>query len=193
VALDATTKSFIDFGSGSTASKCTDGTNISASTLTPLVCQCPTYAADIAPCVCGATSGSTKTLTTSCANGGLDATDMTSIFDKIQNTTQLLVDTINLNANKLVKVPTTLLQKYPNVTSLSIASNQITAISANYLNLTANIVLIDLSNNSISGVASGAFPSKLSYLCNTASSDDFINLNFYCIHQRTTSMDPKSS
>ena len=93
---------------------------------------------------------------------------MTSIFDKIQNTTQLVVDTINLNANKLIKVPATLLQKYPNVTSLSIASNQITAISANDFNLTANFVLIDLSNNNISSVASGAFPSKLSYLCNLA-------------------------
>lgn len=87
---------------------------------------------------------------------------MTNVLTNVQNTTQLLVDTINLNANKLTQVPASALKLYPNVKSLSIAFNQITAI--NDLNLPANFFLVDLSNNSISSIASGAFTSKINTL-----------------------------
>ena len=160
--MNSTTRGFVQLGSGATAAKCTDGTVVSTSTLTPLVCNCPTYASDIAPCVCGATRDSSTTLTLSCANGGLDGSSLANVFSNVSAATRQLVDTINLDFNRLVQVPASALKQYPNFKSLSIASNQITAIGADDLNLPATFVLVDLSNNNISSVApSGAFPRKL--------------------------------
>ena len=137
VALNATAQGYINFGSGSTAAKCSDGTPIYTSTLTPLICKCPTYATDIAPCVCGATSGSNTTSTITCASQSLDDGRMAAVIAKIDSTTPL--DTFNLNNNKLMKIPDKLAQ-YNQLASVKLANNSITSIGSNDLStLTANV------------------------------------------------------
>ena len=159
--MNSTARGFVQLGSGATAAKCTDGTVVSTSTLTSLICKCPTYAVDIAPCVCGATRDSSTTLTVSCAAQNLNDSAMAAVIVKIDPTTPL--DTFLLNNNRLLSVPAGL-DRYKQLANVNLANNSITAIGSTDLStLTASVQLIDLSSNRITAIADGCFPGALNY------------------------------
>ena len=169
VAMNSTAKDYVRLGSGSTAAKCSDGTIISTTNLTPIICKCPTYALDIAPCLCVPTtdksSGTTVTLKCDPSINGdsrinIDDVTMAGVIGNVSASTPL--DTINLSSNQLTQVPASLTQ-YTQLVSVSLASNNITFVDVNQLNLTASVQLIDLSSNQITNVAAGVFPSIFFY------------------------------
>ena len=133
---------------------CTDGTSI-ASGLTPLICECPQYASFIAPCTCGATAGSTTSLTISCANHGLGDLAIPPILANISTTAA--IDTFDFSNNTLTAIPSGLPQ-YTQLENVLMYTNQITSIETEQLALPANCNLLDLSNNTISNIETGALP-----------------------------------
>ena len=158
VALNSTARGYIRTGTDvSTYANCTDGTFISTANLTPLICKCPTYAADILPCVCGKTTDSTTTLTISCANQTTGNVKMAEVIGNIAATTP--VDRMDLSGNLLTRVPANLTQ-YSTLTNLWFASNSITSIASGDLTLQANVIILDVSNNSITNIANNSLPGK---------------------------------
>ena len=118
-------------GKESTASTCPDGTAISTG-LTSVICDCPLYPSIIAPCTCGASTGSTTTLTISCSNKGVNETTLPPILAQLPATTP--IDTYDFSSNQFTtfdaswfNANTASSQK----TVISFKSNQITKIEAN--------------------------------------------------------------
>jgi len=68
------------------------------------------------------------------------------------------VDVVDLSGNALTKVPSNLPQSFPQVTSLSLANNQITSIGSGQLTLTATVKSLDVSTNNIASIAVNALP-----------------------------------
>lgn len=158
VALDSAAKTFVQTGTDdSTYANCTDGTLITATNLTPLICKCPTYAQDILLCVCGPTIDSATTLTVSCRNQTAGDEKMAKVISNIPAST--LVDWMDLSGNLLSRVPANLTQ-YTTLISLSLASNAITSIASSDLTLPGNVTVLDVSNNLISNIATNSLPGK---------------------------------
>ena len=67
------------------------------------------------------------------------------------------VDTMVLDGNMLTKVPSGLVN-FTQLSTLSMAYNQITSILSNDLTLSAELISLDLSNNTISDIETGALP-----------------------------------
>ena len=160
VALNSTAQSYVYFGSAS-PSKCTDGTYISTSTLTPLICQCPTYASAIAPCTCGVTEGSTETLTLACANQNKTDNDIANFISLVAPNAP--VDTIDFSVNSLTKVPKGLPTLFPKLANVKLSNNSITAIQTGDLNLTSAVAVkvLDFSYNKITVVQVNSLPGLL--------------------------------
>ena len=125
---------------------------------TPVLCQCPTYKADIAPCTCALSAGSTTTLTLACANQKKTDDDIAHVVSMF--TPGAVVDTVDLSVNALTKVPQGLASTFPQLAYLYMANNSVTAIKAGDLPRLSSIktYLLDFSNNQITAVQDGALP-----------------------------------
>ena len=132
---------------------CTD--NSSTGRLSSLICDCPTYAVEIAPCVCGAASDGSSTLGIDCANKGLDDSAMEAIVKNIPATTPVSV--LNLGNNTLTRIPANLLQ-YTQLQTLIVSKNKITALGANQVALVADVTNLDFSNNQITKIEAKSLP-----------------------------------
>lgn len=75
----------------------------------------------------------------------------------IKNIYWASVDTMVLDGNMLTKVPSGLVN-FTQLSTLSMAYNQITSILSNDLTLSAELISLDLSNNTISDIETGALP-----------------------------------
>ena len=156
--MNSTARGFVQLGSGATAAKCTDGTVVSTSTLTSLICNCPTYAVDIAPCICGAVSDGSSTLGIDCANKGLGDADMETIVKNIPATTPL--SALNLQNNSLTRIPANLPQ-FTQLKNFIVSQNNISAVNENDVTLTANVTNLDLSSNKITKIAAKSLPGEI--------------------------------
>jgi len=161
VALNSTAQSYVYLGYDETEARCIDGTVLSTLALTPLICQCPTYADDIKPCTCGATESSTETLTINCANYGIGDSKMETIVNNISATTPVAV--LDLGNNTLTRIPANLPQ-YKQLQTFIVSKNQITSIGANQLTLPADVALLDLSSNQITKIETNSLPGAANYL-----------------------------
>ena len=134
---------------------CSDSS--SAGRLSSLICDCPTYAKDIAPCVCGAASDGSQTLGIDCANKGLDDSAMEKIIKNIPATTPL--SALNLQNNSLTRIPANLPQ-FTQLQTLIVSKNNVTAVNENEVTLTANVTNLDLSNNQITKIEAKSLPGE---------------------------------
>lgn len=125
----------------------------------------PPYKADIAPCTCGYSTGTTHTLTLVCANQNKTDADLVnhvSLFPILAPE-----DTMDLSGNALSRVPNRLASYFPQLAHLNMANNSITAIQTGDLNGGNSISqLLDFSNNKISIIQANALPSE--YINSTA-------------------------
>ena len=131
---------------------CLDGTKTSS--LTPPICACPLYVADIAPCVCR--PDTIESLTIDCSSKNIGSDRMATIISNISITTPVV--SLLLNGNQLTKVPPGL-TKFTLMNTLSLANNQISSIAAGDLSLVAKMESLDLTNNAITTIATNSLPS----------------------------------
>ena len=132
---------------------CGDEVKTPFTSLSALNCKCP--AVSILPCTCLPTSGSTTSLTISCAAQGLTDSEMEAIVTNIDPTTPL--DTFDLGSNKLTRIPKGLPQ-FTQLVNLVVSSNSIAAIESGDLSVTGPVKTLDLSSNLIAAIADASLP-----------------------------------
>ena len=147
-------QAYLHLGSGAAAAQCKDGAVIKTA-LTPLICKCPQFDYDIAPCFCRVTPplSTSTTLTITCDPlNVVDDTRMAAIITKTPATTP--IDTLILKVNNLTQVPANLNQ-YTQLTYLSLAHNSISSIAVTGTIFPAVLSTLDVNSNQLTQVPTG--------------------------------------